>query len=198
MGENAPGTRFRGRIQFTSTIERNNPARSHTAKLQQGRVPSHKPILSSHFSLNQPESALSPTELVRGIYAAFAREDLQSIYDHCAPDILWTSYGPQRWATNAMFTGVDGVKRYFDLNGKLLNATVFMPGQTYSDGDAVIVQGYENGTMAATGVPMESYWTHIWVVRAGLVTRFTEYLGNLVHYPVIAPSSKAPSAQAKK
>ncbi len=128
----------------------------------------------------------SPKDVVDGIYAAFSKGDLNWVYDHMAPDVVWTSYGPQGWPTDKSFAGVDGVKLYFDLNGKLLNTTVFTPGKMNIDGDTVIVQGYENGTMAATSVPMENYWTHIWEVEGGLVTRFTEYLSNLVHYPAIA------------
>ena len=119
--------------------------------------------------------AMSPTELVRGVYAAFGRGDLPAVLAACAEDVDWRYCGPSAAPFAGSYRGRDGVRRFFEVLFASLRITAFEPGRFLADGDTVVVLGREAGTVTATGRSAQYDWAHVFVVRDGRIAEFREF-----------------------
>lgn len=127
------------------------------------------------------------TQLVRNLYAAFARRDLPALLDVFHPDIEWVEpAGSGRFAG----TRVGNVTTLGEVLMRLPeDAREFQPepDEFLDAGDNVVVLGHHRGVMASTDEPFEIPFAHVWTMRDGLAVRFRSYVDTAMLREVFPP-----------
>jgi len=116
-----------------------------------------------------------PNEVrLQELYAAFAKGDLPAVLGMCADSIQFRVPG----SSPAAGTYTKGT--FMDLVGKVMQ----MSGGTFSEEAHTVVANDHHGAVLLThrfrrgDVPVEYRTVHIWEIRDGLFTGFTEWPGD--------------------
>lgn len=121
---------------------------------------------------------MSNVNIVKGLYAAFERGDLDAVFAAIAPDVEWTESNGIPWS--GTFVGhqavLEGVFAKIGAEWENFTATV---DQFIDAGDVVITLGVDSGTYKATGKPMQAPAASIWTLRHGKVVKFVQYIDTL-------------------
>jgi hypothetical protein len=120
------------------------------------------------------ESSSSAAEVVRRMYDAFSRGDVEAILGLAAPDVVIYQSPSVPWGGRR--SGAEGLQHFL---GSLISTirSAVETGELYDDGDGHVVQsGRTRGEVIATGVPFDVAETHVWTVADGLVQRFDSYI----------------------
>lgn len=111
--------------------------------------------------------------IVKQVYAAFGRGDLQALLGLLGRDVDWAIPGSAPWSGEGR--GHDYVQRFFQTFGSLAALDAFEPRSFLAAGDRVAVTGYEEGTVRETGRSWKSHFTHWFTLADGKVTAHREY-----------------------
>jgi uncharacterized protein len=110
--------------------------------------------------------------LVKKLYEAFARGDVQTILDHVTEDVKWSNPGPSIVPYFGDRTGPGQVREFFNhLVGTQENVNLTID-QFIAQGDAVATLGRFTGNVKATGKPFDSLVGHFFTIRDGKVARW--------------------------
>ncbi len=119
----------------------------------------------------------SPIEIVKEMYAAFGRGDVEGVMAHVADDVVWSAEGPAAM----VFTGVRHGKRetlegFFggiaqEHSDPKLEMTEFV-----SEGDSVAAFGRYAVTLNKSGQRVDSPVGHLFKFRGGKVVHYTNLL----------------------
>jgi ketosteroid isomerase-like protein len=122
----------------------------------------------------EPRSA-GDAELVKGIYAAFARGDVAGVLGAMHPDIEWTEAEGFPYA--GTYRGPDAiVQNVFMKLGSEWEGFQVRPHEFLEPGSAVVVFGRYSGRYRATGRAMEADFAHVWRLRDRKVAAFKQYV----------------------
>ena len=100
----------------------------------------------------QNSTASDPLSVVKHLYAAFDRGDLQAVSDSIAEDVVWTQYGPEYSLPFAgVFHGRAGVLQFFKVVDDTLTDVHAGQRDYWVAGNRVIVPGWEESTVRSTG-----------------------------------------------
>jgi len=115
-------------------------------------------------------------KLVKGVYDAFGRGDIDSVVDAWHPDIVWNEaehslyykpggyHGPGDVLTNVFGRIPEGFDDFHVI------------AQAFHDaGDAVVVEGRYRATARGSGDPLDAEVCHVWTVRDGKAIGFQQY-----------------------
>ena len=118
---------------------------------------------------------MNNVNLVRGLYEAFARGDVQAVLAALDEQVEWTEVdgfphggthvGPQA-VLEGVFAPLGG-----DWGGFAADMTEFLDA-----GDHVVAIGRYRGTFRPTGASLDAEGAVFWTVRDGKVTRFRQYV----------------------
>lgn len=121
---------------------------------------------------------MSNVTLLKNLYDAFGRGEIQTVLDAMSPDIRWhqaenNPYMPSGEA----WVGPEAVlnKLFMRLGAEWDGFTVH-PHSFHDAGDSVIVEVRYSGRFKATGKSMDTQACHVWDVKDGKVTRFQQYV----------------------
>jgi uncharacterized protein len=110
--------------------------------------------------------------LVRKLYDAFARGDVETILNHVTDDTEWSNPGPATVPYFGDRRGPTQVREFFDrLIGTQENPNLTID-QLIAQGDTVAALGRYSGTVKATGKPFDSVVGHFFAIRGGKVARW--------------------------
>lgn len=142
-------------------------------------------ILSACLTLIGLEAAADsnagaePLSVVKQLYAAFDRGDLQAVTDSVSENVVWIQYGPEYSLPFAgVFHGRAGVLRFFKLVDDTLTDVHAGQREFLVSGNHVIVPGWEESTVRRTGGHYRVNNVHIFTVANGKITQFEEYIDN--------------------
>jgi uncharacterized protein len=123
-------------------------------------------------------STTTNTEIVQDAYKKFSEGDIQGLLTLVADDIKWTVPGIE----NAPFSGRrDGTQKVAEFFTELTTAediTRFEPLEFIVQNDRVVVLGESAATVRDTGRSYQTDWVHVFSVRDGKITEFTELFDN--------------------
>jgi ketosteroid isomerase-like protein len=110
------------------------------------------------------EPASTDVDVLAGLYAAFARRDLDTIRAAIHPDFVMTQSDVLPWG--GVHRGPDG---FFAFLGTLLSYTdpTVEIGEIYDSGDHVVQVGHTTGTVRATGTAYRVREVHVWRLAEG-------------------------------
>lgn len=116
-------------------------------------------------------------QLVKSLYAAFARGDLETIYAACDPKIEWyCNADPALIPWGGERKGAAGVRDFFaELLGHI-EMEKFEPQQFLGGPDIVVVIGRSTARAKSSGGRLQDEWCHLHWIRGGKVMKFREYL----------------------
>ncbi len=123
-------------------------------------------------------SAEDNLEVVKGLFAAFGRGDLEAVIEAHAEDT--DSQAPVTrtkcalpWAGSRY--GREEVRDYFRQIVQTVRPEPFEDVVFTASGDRVVVEGHNKGTVLTTGKTYEHDWVMIFTIRDGLIVRFRMY-----------------------
>ncbi len=113
---------------------------------------------------NSPEVAV-----VRAIYDAFARRDVEAALAHIADDVVFAPQGTaSRAGRQAPYLGHDGVRQYFADVERLWEDLRIHAEDVRSVAGSVVVFGHVEGRIDGDAVQRRAIW--VWEVRDGKAT----------------------------
>jgi len=116
------------------------------------------------------------TAIVKRIYEAFGRGDIEAILTNLADDVEWIVSGRQDGIPYAgTFHSRTGARDFFSLLGESISYDRFEPRRFVAEGDEVAVFGYYHGHVKTNGQAVETNWAMEWTLKDGKVTRFAVY-----------------------
>jgi len=120
-------------------------------------------------------SPAASVDIVKSMYEAFSRRDLDLILSRLAPDCVWVC--PGEGLPNAgVYTGPAGAAEFFRKLVQSEEITRFEPREFFSRGDDVIALGVEEIRALATGRTASTNWAMLFRFQGGLVKHFEIYL----------------------
>jgi ketosteroid isomerase-like protein len=115
-------------------------------------------------------------DTIRGIYEAFARQDIPAVMAGFAPDIEWDSPSSLPWG--GLYRGHDEVGSFFGKLAESVEEIRVEPERYVEAGDEVIVVGSHYGR-ARGGGEFEARWAMFWRLRDGKAIAFREHVDTL-------------------
>ncbi len=109
-------------------------------------------------------------DIVGASYEAAGTGNIAALLDLLADDVKWQFQGPSAIPFAGAHYGKEGVAQFFSTAGATLEFQQFEPREFITQGDTVVVVGYERSTVKATGRLVEQEWTHIYTLKDGKIT----------------------------
>jgi ketosteroid isomerase-like protein len=115
-------------------------------------------------------------DIVKGIYAAFAKGDVAAVLETFDAGIVWNEAEGYRFATGNPYVGPMTILRDVLVPiATQVDGFVVTPGHIIDGGDAVAVEGRYTGTVNATGTRLDAQFVHVYGMRDGKIIRFQQY-----------------------
>lgn len=120
---------------------------------------------------------MSNTDIIKGVYQAFAEGDIPGVLAAMHPNIEWNEAENFPYADGNPYKGpqaiLDGV--FMRLGSEWENFAA-VPDHMFGPGDdIVLVLGRYSGTVRATGKSVDAQFAHVWWLIDGRITRFQQY-----------------------
>ena len=113
-------------------------------------------------------------DVVRTIYAAFGRGDLEGILAALDPQVSWRTPGAPALPTGGLRRGVSEVREFFGLLLNTFDFEEFRPADFLAQGDKVVVLGTSREGPKGSGRVVDFRWVHVFTFRSGKIVAFEE------------------------
>ena len=113
-------------------------------------------------------------DVVRSLYAAFARGDLEGILAPLDPDVSWRTPGAPDLPTGGLRHGIAAVREFFPLLLNTFDFAEFQPRDFFAAGDKVVVLGTSREGPKGSGRLVDFRWVHVFTWRDGRIVAFEE------------------------
>jgi ketosteroid isomerase-like protein len=119
---------------------------------------------------------VTPLEIVRRSYEAFARHDLDAVVADMAADIEW--HQAQGLPHGGLYRGLEEVRRnvFEPLDRDWWAEFSAVPDELLDAGAEIVVLGRYRGTAKRTGRRLDVPFVHVWTLRDGKAVRFRQFL----------------------
>ena len=129
---------------------------------------------------------MSNLNSVRGVYEAFAANDIPAVLGFLSPDIEWTEaegfpYGGTHTGPDAVLAGV------FMRLGTEWEGFAAVPSEFIDGGETVVALGQYIGKYKATGKSFRANFAHVWQLHEGKAVRFVQYVDTLLVQRAMQP-----------
>ena len=115
-------------------------------------------------------------DIVRGIYAAFAKADVAAVLGTFDPGIVWNEAEGYRFAAGNPYLGPQVIlENVFLPLVTQVDGFVVTPSNVIDGGDYLAVEGRYSGTVKATGARLDAQFVHVFGLRDGKIVRFQQY-----------------------
>ncbi len=120
------------------------------------------------------------TEIIHGVYAAFATGDIPTVLGVLAPNASWIEaeggpYGGTFVGPNAVLENV-----FMKIGGEWDGYTA-IPDEFIANDNTVVALGKYSGKYKATGKSFTAPFVHVWKFRDGKVISFQQHTDTVVH-----------------
>lgn len=118
----------------------------------------------------------SNLELIKNLYAAFARGDGPAVAAGMDPAIVWNEAENFPYADRNPYTGpaaiAEGIFARFATDWDKFQAN---PAEYLDAGDTIVVTGRYTGTYKPTNAPIDAQFAHFWRISNGKIITFQQY-----------------------
>ncbi len=115
-------------------------------------------------------------ELMRGMYEAFGRGDIETVLGEMDEGIEWNEAENFIYADRNPYVGPQAVlEGVFARLGEDWEVFEVKPDEILDAGDRVVALGHYIGKHKASGKEVRAQFAHVWGVREGKVTSFQQY-----------------------
>jgi uncharacterized protein len=115
----------------------------------------------------------SNTAVVRNVYAAFNRGDIQDVLANVDSNAEWVNYGPSSVPYYGNFTG--RITDFFQAIGKSTTNGNVSVDRYIDAGDHVITEARWTATVKETGAQIDAPIAHIFTLRDGKISSWKGY-----------------------
>jgi ketosteroid isomerase-like protein len=122
-------------------------------------------------------STQTHVQIVKELFAAMGRGDLQAVQALTREDIEWVV--PGEWALAGTHRGHAGLADFFQTAANRVETTISEPLEFIAQGDRVLAVGYSTGKIKATNQTFEDDFVFAITVRNGKVIHIREYIDAL-------------------
>ena len=120
---------------------------------------------------------MTNTEIVKGMYEAFGRGDIEGILNKLTDDAVWLSSPESKTIpTGGTFRGRAGVANFFQKVADSIEFDAFMPEKYVEQGDIVVALGTYSGRSKPLNKKFSSPWAMVFTFRCGKLAKFEEHL----------------------
>lgn len=113
-------------------------------------------------------------KVVKDLYAALGRGDIEALVALVAEDVIWRLPGAVPYYSGT-YQGPSNVADFFrKLNGNV-EIEAFEPREFVAEADRVLVTGWSRGRVKSTGRLFNNRWVMAFNIRDGKVAKFEEY-----------------------
>jgi uncharacterized protein len=113
-------------------------------------------------------------DVVRKVYVAFDRGDLEGILALLDPEVSWRTPGAPDLPTGGLRHGIAAVREFFPLLLSTFDLAEFQPRDFFAAGDKVVVLGTSREGPKGTGRLVDFRWVHVFTLRDGKIVAFEE------------------------
>ncbi len=145
--------------------------------------PAHEVFTPQRGVVAATAVAASDVERIEGAYSAFAAGDIPAVMAIFDPEVVWTS--PDSIRNGGRRTGPDGIAAFFATLPQDFAELSVRP-DTYIDGGGTVAVLGRHGGRTAAGTAFDIPFVHVWTLRDGKVTAFTEYFDTAPLLPDLA------------
>jgi uncharacterized protein len=139
-------------------------------------------------TFGEAKMAQENVELVRGLYDAFGKGDVQAVLDRMDEGVEWNEAENFPYADRNPYVGPQAVlEGVFARLGEEWEVFEVVPEELLDAGDRVVALGRYNATHKATGRGVRAQFVHVWGVRVGRVRSFQQYTDTKQVADAIAP-----------
>lgn len=130
-------------------------------------------------------------QIVQSLYDAFARRDIARVFSLFSSEVELTQSTDIPWG--GVYRGYDGAREFFGKLTQAITSTVKIERMIDAQ-EQVVVVGWTDGKVNATGVSYHVPIAHVWTVRAGLVVHAAFHIDNPTMLAALAaiPAAKSP------
>ena len=115
-------------------------------------------------------------EIVKNLYAAFARGDAPAVLGAMDAGIVWNEAESFPYADRNPYVGPGAVAEgIFVRLATEWDQFQALPGEVLDAGETVVVLGRYKGTFKATGKAVDAQFAHVWRLKGGRITGFQQY-----------------------
>ena len=119
---------------------------------------------------------MANADIIRGVYEAFGRGDVNHILNQLDPAVEW---GSTSVATEVPWLGwrkgVEAVRGFFTHVESGITITLFRPELFVEQGDNVAVKLRIEGTIKKTGQAAKFDTIHLWQLKAGKIVCYQQF-----------------------
>jgi ketosteroid isomerase-like protein len=113
-------------------------------------------------------------DVVRSVYAAFGRGDIEGILALLDPQVTWRTPGAPDLPTGGLRHGLPAVREFFGLLGQTFDVADFQPREFLAAGDTVVVLGTSREGPKGSGRFVDFRWVHVFTFRSGRIVSVEE------------------------
>ena len=115
--------------------------------------------------------------MIKGVYDAFNRGDIQGLLAVLTDDVDWIFPGPAGVIPYAgRIKGPAAVSTFFKILAEHEEVQAYDPRDFIANKNAVVACGYYRSRIRATGRMLEGEWAQVWRLRAGKVEGLHSYV----------------------
>ena len=119
---------------------------------------------------------MTNTEIVKGMYEAFGRGDIETILNGLADNVEWVSSPESKTIpAGGTYRGRAAVAGFFKKVADSTEFDSFMPEKYVEQGDTVVALGSYSGRTKPGNKPFRSPWAMVFTIRGGKLTMFEEH-----------------------
>ena len=139
--------------------------------LTRAALASRVPRVQLDGEYGNPSARRAEVDVVRAVYTAFARRDVEAALEHLDAGVEFVPSGTASLiGRSAPYTGHDGVREYFADAARVWNDLTLHADDFRVSVGSVVVFGRIEGVVALTGERFEATAVWVWRVRDGKAT----------------------------
>jgi ketosteroid isomerase-like protein len=126
--------------------------------------------------MTQPNVAqMNALSVVQAGYNNFAAGDVEALLDKMDDAVQWALPRIAGVRVSGTRSGRNAVRGFFRELDEDQQSVIFEPREFITEGDRVVTLGHYVWKVRATGKQYEGDFAHVFTVRDGRITRFTEF-----------------------
>jgi hypothetical protein len=113
-------------------------------------------------------------DVIRSLYGAFGRGDLDGVLAALDPEVSWRTPGAPDLPTAGLRHGIPAVREFFGLLLTTFDIADFHPQDFLAAADKVVVLGTSREGPKGSGRLVDFRWVHVFTFRNGKIVAFEE------------------------
>ncbi len=114
-------------------------------------------------------------QTIQRAYECFGQGNVAGILNELTSDVIWHVAPVNNVPYTGTRNGQDGAADFFATMAECEDTLQFEPREFIAQGDKVAVIGHYAGRVKTTGREYETYFVHVFALRAEKIARFDEY-----------------------